>query len=227
MKRQWWLGLIATLLIACDLSGEAGPGRESDARRPVVDIYVARAAEQIQAPHVVTYRVAEWVQMRGRWIYPDIGYYDTGYGKDQIWFAGAGGDIVRSKRIDWEQEIYISQEAGPESANKRSLGIWPVLDVRVRPRLTGELDTYPTIPLDRAQRWGWDVDRMKLEWAANSHWRGGPGYAGGLCASRSWQHEPFLTVTRTTRLGSVEVWLERIHGGAHVQLRYYLVHEEK
>ena len=221
MKWQWWLGLIASLLITCDLSGEA------DQRRPAVDICVVRAGEQLQAPHVVTYRVAEWAQMRGRWIYPDIGYYDTGYGKDQIWFTGAGADLVRSNHVDWEQEIYVSQEAGPESTNKRSLWIWPVIDVRFRPRLTGQFVTYPTIPLDRAQRWGWDVDRAKLEWTASSHWRGGVGYAGGICASRSWQHDPFITVTRSAHIGSVEAWLERIHGGAQVQLRYYLVRDER
>ena len=35
--------------------------------------------------------------MRGRWIFPDVGYYDTGYGKEHIWFTGAGADIVHSK----------------------------------------------------------------------------------------------------------------------------------
>jgi hypothetical protein len=220
MKRYLCFLLIAILFTAYDSSGEA------DNRRPVVDIFILRTAEQLQSPHVVTYRVAEWAQMRGRWIFPDVGYSDTGYGKDQIWFAGAGADILRSKHVDWEQELYVSQQAGPESGNKRSLWIWPVLDVRFRPRVTGQFAAYPTIPLDRAQRWGYDVDRAKLEWAASAHWRAGVGYAGGLCASRTWQHNPFLTVTRTTRAGKFEVWLERTSGGAQVQLRYSLVRDE-
>ena len=62
----------------------------------------------------------------------DIGYYDTGYAKNQIWFTGAGGDIFHSKHLDWEQELYVSQEAGPESTNKRSLWVWPVFDARFR-----------------------------------------------------------------------------------------------
>ncbi len=220
MKRYLCFLIIIILFTACDLSAES-------VQTPVVDIFVLRSGEQLQSPHILTYRVAEWAQMRGRWILPDVGYYDTGYGKKQIWFTGAGADILHGKHVDWEQELYISQEAGPESQNRRSLWIWPVLDFRFRPRLTGQFVAYPTIPLNHAQRWGYDVDRSKLEWKAGSHWRSGVGYAGGICTSRTWQHDPFLTVTRTTRAGQVEVWLQRISGGAQVQLRYFLASEEK
>ena len=165
------LGFFLTIFLCtfCDFSVRA------DDQRPVVDIYVLRTAEQLQAPHVITYRVAEWAQMHGRWILPDIGYYDTGYAKNQIWFTGAGGDIFHSKHLDWEQELYVSQEAGPESTNKRSLWVWPVFDARFRPRLTGQFVAYPTIPLDRAQRSSFDVDRTKIEWAATYHWKAGAG----------------------------------------------------
>jgi hypothetical protein len=220
MRRHLCFLLMAILFIGRDLSGE------SDHNRPVVDIYVLRTGEQLQSPHVFTYRVAEWEQMRGRWIFPDVGYYDTGYAKDQIWFTGAGADILHAKHVDWQQEIYISQEAGPESGHKRSIWIWPVFDVRFRPRLTGQFVAYPTIPLDRAQRWEYSVDRTKIEWAISPHWQVGAGYAGGLCASRSWQNNPFLTVSRTTRAGKIETWLEQMSGGAQVQLRYLLVRDE-
>ncbi len=220
MKRYLSFLIIVILLTACDLSAES-------AQAPVVDIFILRTGEQLQSPHIVTYRVAEWAQMRGRWILPNVGYYDTGYGKDQLWFTGVGADILRSKHVDWEQELYFSQEAGSESQNRRALWIWPVLDFRFRPRLTGQFVAYPTIPLDHAQRWGYDVDRSKLEWKVDSHWRTGVGYAGGICTSRTWQHNPFLTVTRKSRAGDVEAWLERISGGAQVQLRYYLVRGEK
>ena len=200
---------------------------QADDRRPVVDIYVLRMGEQLQSPHVVTYRVAEWEQMRGRWIFPDVGYYDTGYGKDQIWFAGAGADVVHSKHFDWQQELYFLQEAGSESRNKRFLWIWPVLDFRFRRRLTAEFVAYPTIPLDRALGWGIDIDRSKIEWAAGSHWKAGVGYAGGLTTASTCQHSPFLTVTRATREGNFEVWLQQISGGAQVQLRYLLVREKE
>lgn len=221
MKRYLSLLLIVIFFVTLDLAAEA------DNQRPVVDIYILRTAEQLQSPHVVTYRLAEWAQMRGRWIFPDVGYYDTGYDNDQLWFAGGGADIVHTKHVDWEQELYFSQEAGSESQNRRSLWIWPVLDVRFRPRLTGQLVTYPTIPLNQAQQWGFDVDRGKIEWAATSHWQAGVGYAGTISTSRSWQNNPFLTVTRNTHIGKFEVWLQQISGGAQVQLRYFLVREER
>jgi hypothetical protein len=200
---------------------------ETSKPEPVVDIFILRTGEALQSPHVFTYRVVEWTQTRGRWIAPDFGYYDTGYGQDQIWFAGVGADVLNRRHFDWSQEIYISQEAGPEAMNRRSLWIWPVVDLRIAHRLTGEIAAYPTIPLDKAQRWGADVDRAKLEWAVSSHWLAGLGYSGGICTTRSWQSKPFLTVTRKTRsLGNFEFWLQSIPGGAQVQLRYVLVRGE-
>jgi hypothetical protein len=201
---------------------QISPGA-SAAQAPVSDVYILRSAEQLQSPHVVTYRVFEWTETRGRWIFPDVGYYDTGYGKEQIWFTGAGLDVVHTARLDWSQEIYFSQEAGPASSNKRALWIWPVIDAHLRSRLLGEIAAYPVIPLDAAQRWGADVDRAKLEWLFHGHWLAGAGYSGGICSTRAWQSEPFLTVTRRTHAGNFEFWLQRIDGGAQAQVRYVLV----
>ena len=211
------------LAVTCCAAGQ--PVGSAEGTHPVTNIYILRTGEQLQSPHVFTYRVAEWEQMRGRWIFPDFGYYDTGYAKDQIWFAGAGADIAHTKHIDWEQELYFTQEAGPESTNKRSLWIWPVFDVRFRPRLTGEFVPYPTIPLDRAQKAGFSVDRAKIEYAATYHWKAGAGYAGCSDAG-AWKNNPFLTASRSTPIGKFEFWLERISGGAQVQVRYMLVRSE-
>jgi hypothetical protein len=219
MRYLWFL--VVFLFAAPDWAAEAGKPE------PVVDIFLLRTGEALQSPHVVTYRVAEWTQMRGRWIAPDFGYYDTGYGNDQIWFGGVGAEVLNRRHIDWEQEVYVTQEAGPASQNKRSLWIWPVVDQRFTPRLTSEIAAYPTIPLDKAQRWGADVDRAKLEWAAASHWLIGIGYSGGICTTRSLQSKPFLTVTRKTNtLGNFEFWLQSIPGGSQVQLRYLLFRNE-
>ena len=157
----------------------AGSQAAEEHSRPVVNIYIVRAAEQLQQPHVVTYRVFEWTQERGRWIFPDFGYFDTGYGKEQIWFAGAGAKLVHGRHVDWEQELYISQEVGRDSTNKRSLWIWPVVNMRFPARLSAQVAAYPTLPLNRAERWGYDVDRIKLERKLSSRWSAGVGYAGG------------------------------------------------
>jgi hypothetical protein len=200
---------------------------ESAKSYPVVDAYVVRGAEQLNSPHVVTYRVAEWMEQRGRWILPDLGYYDTGYGADQLWFAGGGAYVVRHRHIDWYQEAFFSQEAGRLSHNKRSVWIWPVVDLRFPPRLFGEVAIFPTIPLNKAQRWGLDIDRAKLERQLSSKWSAGIGYSGGICTERSWQSKPFVTVTRRTPVGSFEVWIQSIPGGSQAQLRYTLVRSKR
>lgn len=211
------------LFVCALLLSAACKAAEESSTSPVQNIYILRAGEQLQGPLVVTYRVFEWTQSRGRWIFPDVGYFDSGYGKDQVWFAAAGADVLRTRHFDWSQEVYLTQEAGPESTNKRSLWLWPVFDFRFRPRLSGQVAIYPTIPLDRAQKRSLDIDRAKVEWAFKSRWRAGGGYSGGSCGGNSWRHEPFLTVTRKTRLGSFETWLQQTPAGSQVQLRYQFV----
>jgi hypothetical protein len=216
--------VIAFLVVLVSTLAQAA---ESAKSYPIVDAYVVRSAEQLNSPHVVTYRVAEWMEQRGRWILPDLGYYDTGYGADQMWFVGGGAYVLRRRHIDWYQEAFLTQEAGRLSQNKRSLWFWPVVDVRFPPRLFGEVAAFPTIPLDKAQRWGLDVDRAKLERQLSSKWSAGVGYSGGICTQRSWQSKPFVTVTRKTQVGSFEVWLQSIPGGSQAQVRYTLVRSER
>jgi len=215
--------LLLVLVFACFGQLVAGADEPPTDRPPTVNIFVLRTAEQLGSPHVITYRVAEWEQMRGRWIPFDVGYYDTGYGQDQMWFAAAGMVPRAGPRFRWEQEVYVLQEAGPQSKNRRTLWIWPVLEFQPLRRVSAQIAAYPTIPLDRAEHKSFDVDRAKLEWSATTHWRWGVGYSGGLCGGNSWRSEPFLTVTRRTRAGSFEFWLQSTPGGGQVQVRYALV----
>lgn len=213
-----WRYLFVVFLFSAHL--RAAPPADSS---PVQNIYIVRTTGQLHSPHVVNYRLVEWAQARGSWIVPDFGYYDTGYGRDQLWFAGIGKDLVTRQRFTWSQEVYFAQEAGPESRNQRSLWLWPVIGVRFTPRLSSETVLYPTLPLNRAQRWGFDIDRTKIEWAASPHWLAGAGYSSCVGAKQSWQHKPFFTATRKTHVGAVELWIQRISGGAQVQVRYQLV----
>jgi hypothetical protein len=172
--------------------------------------------------------MAEWAQMRGRWILPDVGYYDTGYGRNQLWFVGGGADLLHNSHYDWSQEIYLAQAAGQGSHNERSMWLWTVVDFKLRKHLTAELVCYPTLPLDRTQSYGFDIDRGKMEWAVKPHWLIGPGYNSTVSSDgTSWQSRPFVTMTRKSRSGDYEFWLERIPAGAQMQFRYQLVRDEK
>jgi hypothetical protein len=185
--------------------------------------YVVRTGERLQAPYAASYRLVEVSQQRGRWICPDIGYYDIGSRTEQLWFAGVGADLIHNKRLDWTQVVYVEQEAGVKAHNERAMWIWPVLDLNLTNRLTSETVVYPTIPLDHAQRWGFDIDRSKLEYLVHHRLRVGAGYSASVGAESDWLSKPFLTATTYNRTGSWEFWLQRIQGGAQLQLRYTLV----
>jgi hypothetical protein len=202
-------------------TGHAEPAAPS---QPPLSIYIVRTGEQLQAPHVLTYRLVEYAQMRGRWIYPDVGYYDAGHGDDRQWFVGAGPEMFHGERATWTQEIYFSQEMGSAAHNQRTLWIWPVLDLRFTPRLTSQTALIDTVPLNQAARWGFEVDRSKLEYALRPHWQAGAGYSASICAGNAWQNKPFLTTTVTNRAGAWEFWLQRMPGGGQLQVRYGLVH---
>lgn len=213
--KSWAYLFLALIAATC--------GAESKDSNPAVNVYIVRGAEQLNGPHTVTYRLAEWTQIRGRWMVPDIGYYDTGYGKDQIWFAGGGFYLVNKPRVAYYQEFYVTQEAGPEAHNQRGLWIWPVVETRFKKSFFNQVAAIPTIPLNASQRWGFDIDRAKSEWAPSPHWLVGAGYSGGICSTRTWESKPFVTATRKTRSGNYEVWIQRTAGGAQVQLRYLFV----
>lgn len=189
---------------------------------PSESVYIVRTGERLVAPYTTSYRLVEYVQLHGRWIFPDVGYYDIGHLSEQLWFAAAGGEVYRGAHARWTQEVYFSQEAGSAAKNQRSLWIWPVVDLRFTPRLSAETVVYPTVPLNCAQRWGFDVDRSKLEYLLRRNLTVGAGYAATVGAETDWQNKPFLTTTVNNRTGSWEFWVQRINGGAQLQARYQL-----
>ena len=193
-----------------------------------MDVVVARIGVNVTTPIRSNYRLLEWNQQRGRWIAPDIGYYDDGYFGHQLWFAGGGAELLHRKRLVWSEELYLYQAVGKGTRNERGFWFWTVFDFNLHRRLTAEVVVYPTLPLDQAQNWGFDIDRSKLEWQIGRNWRIGPGYAGTSFGSHSdWESRPFATATRSAGVHSVELWLERYQNGAQMQVRYMLVCNEK
>ena len=191
---------------------------------PVVTTYLVRTGEQFQAPHVLTYRMVEWEQQRGRWTLPDLGGYQSSGTEEKLLFFGAGVDLHPGKKALLTQEAYFVQSAGPGSRGARSFWIWPILDLNFTPRLSAEAVAYPTIPLNRAAQPGFDIDRTKVEFMARPKLTVGAGYSSSKCQGNAWQNKPFLTATVLTRPGSFEFWLQRIPGGGQLQMRYKLVH---
>ncbi len=219
-------GLFIGLLV---LGGIAAASAEESvqAREPVLSAYTVRAGEQLQAPHVQTYRLVEFSQQRGRWIFPDFGDYDFGQGGERLTFVGVGAEFHPARRATLTQIVYLSQAVGPGSHGARSLWLWPVLDVNFTPRLTAEAVVYPTIPLNGASKAGFDVDRAKMEYAVRRKLTLGAGYSGSICDGSAWKNKPFATTTVATRAGSFEFWLQRMPGGGQIQIRYQLVRSQR
>ena len=201
---------------------QSARSEEAAAPSATQNFLVIRSGEQLQSPHIFTYRLTEWSQQRGRWILPDIGYYDTGRLNDRIFFTGGGGEVIHNQRMVWTQIVYIGQATGSATQQQRMLWIWPVLDAKISERWSSETVLYPTIPLNKAERWAFDIDRTKLEYSFGSHFRAGAGYSACVGATTSWTNKPLATATVSNHTGAWEFWLERMPGGAQAQVRYTL-----
>jgi hypothetical protein len=200
-------------------AGEAVPQNS-----PVISMYIARTGEQFQAPHVLTYRLLEFEQMRGRWIYPDLGVVDFGHGDYRESFLGGGAVYYHGKITTLSQELYFVQDTGSTAHSARYLWVWPIADFQFKPRLGAHAVVFPYVPLNGAARAQYNVDRAKVEYAVNRGFTMGGGYSSSKTGGSAWQNKPFLTTTVTTREGAVEFWLQKVPGGGQLQMRYFLAH---
>src|ERR1039457_268818 len=114
LGRRFWGLFFGFLLLQ---SGYAEP--VAPPHQPPLSIYIVRTGEQLQAPHVLTYHMVEYAQQRGRWIYPDVGYYDEGHGDVRQWFVGVGAEIYHGEHAIWTQELYFTQGTGSAAHHLR------------------------------------------------------------------------------------------------------------
>jgi len=218
---------LIVLFLFLGLNGGLGAEETVSHNSPVVSTYLVHTGEQFQAPHVLTYKMLEFSQQRGRWTLPDVGIYTGAGEKDKLLFGGAGADFRLSKKALLTQEIYFAQDTGPGSHHARSLWLWPVFNLDFAPRWLAQVVAYPTIPLNRAALAGFDVDRAKLQYDLRRNFAIGGGYNSSKCEGSPWKNRPFLTTTVSSIAGSFEFWLQKTPGGGQLQLRYTLNHSER
>ena len=189
---------------------------------------MARTGVRTDAPHVGTYRYLEFFQARGDWVLPDFGALDFYHVTYREFFLGAGRTVYNSKTITWVEELYFAQATGSLAQSARYLWPWTMVDVRFMSQLTGEVVYFPYVPLNRSARFQHVLERAKVEYAPSKGWKLGAGYGAYQYRGQPWQSKPFVTTTFSTNVGSFEFWLQKMPGGAQVQLRYQLVwHSEK
>ncbi len=194
------------------------------AQTPATTVVIARTGQNVQAPHTGTYHLLEALQVRGKWIFPDVGYVDFATGNYRELYVGGGRMLHDGKKVSVTGELYFVQATGPASQNARYL--WPnvIVDLRFTPKLTSQTSYILYAPLNKPARVQQVVERSKLEFAPRKHWKFGGGYGAYQYGNGPWQSKPFATTTISTRTGSFEFWLQKMPRGAQVQMRYVFAH---
>ncbi len=171
-----------------------------------------------------TYRVAEFFQQRGKWIYPDVGYLDfTHAGNYREFFIGAGGVVYQSKRVTLIEEGYLDKAAGSNSGGALYFQPWTLVVFTLAPKLGAEVVYFPYIPLNKAGRIQHVLERAKLEYDF-SRVKVGGGYGAYRFGDGPWTNRPFGSVTfKGAHGGALELWLQKMPKGGQIQVRYSLV----
>jgi hypothetical protein len=221
--------MIAALLCLCSgvsgFSQDAAPDGSGDsAASPTRSLFFARTGQSLDAPYIGTIHYLEFLQIRKRWIYPDIGYVDFAHGNYREFFIGGGRTLYDSKFATWDQELLYVQATGPAAQSAAYLQPWSMLRVRFTPKFTNETVYFAYFPLNDSAHIHHVFERVKFEYALKKHWKAGVGYAGVKFPGVPWVNKPLLTTTISTRAGAFEFWLQRIPGGEQVEVRYALIH---
>lgn len=215
-----------TGVFAATLTGVAGSAvyAQDPAPSPTTSVVLARTGENLQEPFTGTYHLFEFFQVRGNWIYPDIGTVDFATNNYRECFIGGGRTFYNSKHVSLTGELYFVEASG--SAAKGARYLWPnlIVDLRLTPKLTSQTSYFPYVPLDHSAHVQEVIERSKLEYAITRSMKMGGGYGAYQYANGPWQSKPMFTTTVSTRAGSLEFWLQKIPAGAQVQMRYSFAH---
>lgn len=217
---------VAAMVLLILLGSAAGTAAQDSRSSPEVQsggttsLFLARGAQSMVSPYVSKMHYLEFLQIRNRWIYPDIGYVDFGQSDYRELFVGGGRTLIDRQRISWEQEMLYVQAFGQAAHSARYLQPWSLLRIEFTPKLTSETSYFLYIPLNSPAQLHHVLERAKVEYSVTNRWKVGAGYAALKFAGSSLQNKPFLTTTVLTKEGAFEFWLQHIPGGGQVQLRY-------
>ena len=227
MANSAWEGTVR-LFIAIALVVFFGGFVAPVASAQTTTIIDARVGVTDESPYAATYHLVEVFQFHGRWIVPDVGYIDFADAKHyREWFVGAGYKLLVTKYVTVAEELYFVQAAGPESESAKYLQLWTGVFYTFTSKFGGETAFFPYIPLNRAGRKQWVLERTKLEYAFIPALKVGAGYGAYQLGDELWQHKPFVTTTLAPvggKFGSLELWYQWLPDGkGQVQIRYEVV----
>jgi hypothetical protein len=218
--------LATLLLLVCPVFGFAQDAAPDQAEPPkhTTTLFFARTGESLGDPHIGVIHYLEFLQIRHRWIYPDVGYVDLAHNNYREFFIGGGRTLIDNKYASWEQELLYVQAAGSAAASAKYLQPFTLVRVRFTPKFTNETEYFAYLPINDAGRFHQVLERVKFEYAVKKRWKIGAGYAGVKLPGAPWINKPLLTTTISTKVGAFEFWLQKIPGGGQIEVRYALIH---
>ena len=216
-------------LLASAIAGyaQAPAGVGENQTEPTTTLFFARTGESLVGPYTATIHYFEFLQIRNKWILPDLGYIDFGHGNYQEYYAGGGRTLFDNRYASFDQELLYLGTAGSAAMGAKYLQPWSMLRVRFTPKFTNETVYFAYLPVNNTAKFHQVIERAKFEYAVKRRWKVGAGYAGVQFAGAGWIHKPLLTTTVSTKAGAFEFWLQKIPRGAGIELRYALVHPSR
>lgn len=226
--RTTFFALLFSLAFALPSLAQDTTGANATATDPTTTILIARTGLRTDAPYIGTYHCFEVFQLRGKWIYPDVGYIDFATNNYREIFVGAGRTLYDGERLMVAEELYYTQAVGPAAKSAKYLQPYTLIKIHFTRKFSNETVYFPYLPLNNPARVQHVLERSKLEYALNEAWKVGAGYAGYKYGDDQWQNKPIITTTVSTkRGGAFEFWLQEMPGGGQIQVRYTLVHVGK
>jgi hypothetical protein len=216
-------GLLVSGSAITALAQNTARGHEADTPS-TISLFFARTGQSLTSPYAGTIHYLEFLQVRDKWIYPDLGYIDFAHNNYREFFVGGGRTLLDAKFATWDQELLYVQAAGAAAASARYLQPWSMMRIRFTPKFTNETVYFAYLPLNDSAHIKQVLERAKFEYALKKRWKIGAGYAGVKIPGVPWINKPLLTTTIFTKAGAFEFWLQKIPGGEQVEFRYALIH---
>jgi hypothetical protein len=181
--------------------------------------FVGRMGMQTAA----TYHLAEVLQSRGRWLFPDVAYIDFAKNDYREVLVGAGLTTYRSKRLTLMNGGYFDAASGSAAKSAKYILSWTDVQYLLTERFGSETYFVAYLPLNGSGMFQTVLERAKLEYEF-CHFKLGVGYAGYQSQKDPWQSRPLLTTTlKAGNLGDLEFWLQRLpENKVQAQIRYVL-----
>jgi hypothetical protein len=135
------------------LAQDPPPAGKKPEREPTTTLFFARTGEStgesLLGPYTAAIHYLEFLQIRDRWILPDIGYINFGHGNYHEYYIGGGRTLIENRYTSFDQELLYLGTAGSAAGGAKYLQPWSMLRVRFTPKFTNETVYFLYLPVNR------------------------------------------------------------------------------